>query len=114
VNTIGDSVSVGNLNIHLHGGASWLYQIFVNVFSGQIKNAIGNALQNAISTNINNGLNHVLSTLPLDIPIGGGVDIDFKLLGNPIFTSTSMTLPELGEFYDTANHQECSSTTCPR
>lgn len=83
VSVISDSVNVGDLDIHLHGGASWLYGIFVSVFKGQIKDAINKALTSAISSNINNGLNKVLAQLPIAVPIGiflwnGKVFVFFK------------------------------------
>jgi len=109
-----DSVSVNELNIHLHGGASWLYQIFVNIFSHDIKNAIAKALTQAITQNVDQGLNKALSTLPISEPIAKIAQIDFELLGNPQFTSNYMTVPALGEFYQLAHPQECPATICPR
>jgi len=111
-----DSVDVTSLKIHLHGGASWLYDLFVNIFSHDIKNAISKALTEAISQNIDQGLNKALSTLPISEPIGPHQDavINFELIGNPQFTSNYMTVPELGEFYQHSNPQECPSSICPR
>ena len=43
VTVLSDGVNIGDLSIHLHGGASWLYQIFVNIFKGQIKDSIQKA-----------------------------------------------------------------------
>ena len=82
--------------IDLHGGASWLYQIFVNMFSDSIKNSVQNALQDAITQNINDGLNNTLSTIPIEQQLSSQVEIDFPLVANPIFTTSYFTLPQLG------------------
>jgi len=91
-----------------------LYQLFINLFSHQIKDAIATALTKAITTNIDVGLNKAISTLPISENIGNDAVINFELVGNPIFSSSFMEFPELGEFYDKANPQECPANICPR
>jgi len=82
--------------------------LFVNDFSGKIASAVANALQNAINQNIEVKANGVLAQLPVEEPIGNtGVEIDFELISNPTFASNYLSLPELGEFYIIAQHQEC-------
>lgn len=100
------AVNVGHLDIDLHGGASWLYQIFVNVFSGQIQDSIQDALKDAIVQNINDGLNKAIKTLPISEPIDSHVEIDFPLVSNPIFAPGYFSLPTLGEFYQINHHTE--------
>jgi len=114
LNVLQDSVNIGELKIHLHGGASWLYQLFINIFSGDIKKAITKALTDAITQNIDKGLNKALATLPISENIGKDAQINFELIGNPVFTSTYMQTPELGEFYARVNPQECPTGICPR
>jgi len=114
LNVLQDAVSIGELKIHLHGGASWLYQIFINIFSHQIKDAISKALTSAITQNIDKGLNKALSTLPISEPISKHAEINFELVSNPVFTNTYMEIPELGEFYSIDNPQECPNNICPR
>ena len=80
MNVLGVSVSIGNLDIHVHGGAScvlfpplpqqisltefpnlrWLYQFFVDVLKGKIKDDAQNALAKAISNGIDNQANDAL------------------------------------------------------
>jgi len=112
VAVVTDSVNIGNLDIHLHGGASWLYGIFVKIFSGQIKDAINKALTNAITQNINNGLNKVLATMPITQAINKEIDLDFSFLSNPEISSSDLTTLEKGEFYITAKPGECPLSVC--
>eukprot|EP01116_Phalansterium_solitarium_P014950 TRINITY_DN3288_c0_g1_i4.p1 TRINITY_DN3288_c0_g1~~TRINITY_DN3288_c0_g1_i4.p1 ORF type:complete len:453 (+),score=141.20 TRINITY_DN3288_c0_g1_i4:170-1528(+) len=107
------SVSISNLNINLNGGASWLYDLFVNDFDGQIASAVNSALESAIETNANTGLNNVLRTIPTKEPITAGVEIDFPLVDAPAVTASYFTLDQLGEFYVSASKSECPAEVCP-
>jgi len=104
---LNDIVIIGKLDITLHGGASWLYQLFIDLFSGLIKTAVTNAIQQAITQNIDQGVNKALSSLVIQANIGKYIEINYELLGNPTITPTYFTIPELGEFYDIANPKEC-------
>ena len=42
---------------------SWLYNLFVDFFSDDIKNSVDKALERAIRLDISNGVNSVLATL---------------------------------------------------
>lgn len=54
-NVLSASVDLENLDIHVNGGPSWLYNLLIGLFKGDIKNAITGALQNAITNGINQG-----------------------------------------------------------
>jgi len=104
---VSDSVSIGDLDIKVHGGASWLYQLFVDVLKGTIEKAASSAIESAITNSINTNLNAVLETIPNVQPIGDyGVEVDFGLVGDPEFDSNYILAPERGEFYETAKHTE--------
>eukprot|EP01102_Stenamoeba_stenopodia_P008721 TRINITY_DN2539_c0_g1_i1.p1 TRINITY_DN2539_c0_g1~~TRINITY_DN2539_c0_g1_i1.p1 ORF type:complete len:520 (-),score=77.36 TRINITY_DN2539_c0_g1_i1:87-1553(-) len=105
------SVHIGDLDIDLHGGQSWLYQIFVDAFSSQITSAVQGALSGAIGDAISSSGNKALMTLPMSEPIEPGVEINYELIGNPSFSAnTYVNLPGLGEFYDTNNPTEAPYT----
>eukprot|EP01116_Phalansterium_solitarium_P018699 TRINITY_DN5049_c0_g1_i1.p1 TRINITY_DN5049_c0_g1~~TRINITY_DN5049_c0_g1_i1.p1 ORF type:complete len:515 (-),score=215.13 TRINITY_DN5049_c0_g1_i1:375-1880(-) len=106
VNCPSATVNVGHLDINLHGGASWLYQLFVNAFTGSIESSIASALHDAIVENINSGLNKAIKSLPISEPIDSKVEIDFPLVSNPVFASGYFSLPTLGEFYVIGAHTE--------
>jgi len=108
-----DAFNIGNLHIKLHGGASWLYDFFINILKKYIEEAINKAVTEAITKNVDNGVNKALSTLPIEVPINHEVEIDFPLVDNPYFGSTYLTISQLGEFYEIAHHTECPSPRYP-
>eukprot|EP00708_Paratrimastix_pyriformis_P002928 GAFH01001690.1.p1 GENE.GAFH01001690.1~~GAFH01001690.1.p1 ORF type:complete len:490 (-),score=134.42 GAFH01001690.1:12-1343(-) len=105
----GVGVYIGDMSIDIHGGASWLYQIFVNIFQGQIKDAVQDALRGAVTDTINEQAKDFLSTLPIDEPVDSVSMIDVGLEMTPTFTPSSLTTAHLGEFYSIKNPQECPS-----
>jgi LBP / BPI / CETP family, C-terminal domain len=110
-----DSFNIGNLDIHLHGGASWLYGIFVNLFKGDIEKAIDKALTEAITQNIDQGLNHVFSTMPLDVVIAHTTEIHYNLMAQPTFATSHLTLPLSGAWSGAPPKSgvSCPISTCP-
>jgi len=103
---IAGGLNIGDFKITLHGGASWLYSIFVNIFKGQIKDAIANALKNAIESAIDNNLNALLQTLPLKQNIMNILLADYSLVDAPRFGNDYMVIDGKGEFFDIKNPQE--------
>jgi len=89
-------------------------KFFVNIFSHQIKDAVDKALTSAITKNVDNGLNKAFSTLPMEVKIGHEAVVDYALVSNPLFSSSFMQLPELGEFYTQVTPSECTPQYCPR
>jgi len=99
-----DSVNIGNMDIHLHGGASWLYQIFVDIFEPEIKSAGEGAMQSAISSVITSTVNKLLASLPVTLPVTNNVEIDYAMVQNPVFVSGSYFETYLtGAFYEISN-----------
>jgi lipopolysaccharide-binding protein len=113
VSVTSDSVNIGNLDIKLHGGASWLYNFFIGLLKGTIVHAIDKALADAVTKNIDDGVNHALSTLPVTVPVNHQVEINYEMLQNPVFSSAQVTLYQLGEFYSIVNSSECPAQYCP-
>jgi len=109
----GCTVSIGNLAINLQGGASWLYNLFISLFAGQITSATESALQSAIPTSINTGLANTLATLPITEPINSKIEINYEMQSAPVVTPNYFTLLNLGEFYDIANPTEAPFTPAP-
>lgn len=97
------SVDIKGFNLDLHGGASWLYDLFIDLFKGDIKNSIQSALQSALVEAVNTNANIALSKIPLKQNVGCCIYLSYALTQNPVFTSTYLTASENGEFYDIAN-----------
>jgi len=99
-------VHVGKLDMDIHGGASWLYKIFVDHFSGTIKGMVEKTLSSSISREINDGANAALASLPVVQPISNSVEIDYSLLSVPTVEETHFTLSHKGEFYYVGHRKE--------
>jgi len=110
VKTQSVTVNIGSININLHGGASWLYQIFVNIFAGNIKSAVHDALVNEIRDAINKQAEEALATIPIREPVDKYALIDYSLIATPTFTKTYLTSAHLGEFYLIKGPQEYPSS----
>ncbi|KAL0221923.1 hypothetical protein RCL1_001777 [Eukaryota sp. TZLM3-RCL] len=75
------AVSIGSLKIHLHGGASWLYKIFVDVFSHDIKKSVQHAVQSTATSVLNAAIKQSLSDINPIHPLDAYADLDFRVLG---------------------------------
>lgn len=101
---------VGGLSIDLHGGASWLYNLFTGLFSGQIKSSVESSLRDSITDAINTQAAEALATVPIEEKIDDVSEINFQLTATPVFEPTYLATGHLGEFYQIGNHQECPYT----
>jgi hypothetical protein len=90
------NVNIENIDIKLHGGASWLYNFFIGILKGTIVHAIDTALSNAVTTNVDNGVNTALSTLPMSLPINSKLSINYEILNNPVFTAGYVSVYQEG------------------
>jgi len=104
-NVLASAVGIGHFDIHLHGGASWLYNIIVDLFKSNIQHSIADGIRNAINGAINNNLNKVISTLPVKQNIQNLLLADYSLVDSPRFADY-LVLDCKGEFFDLKNPQE--------
>jgi len=102
------SVKIGGFDISLHGGASWLYDLFIGLFSGQLKDTVTNQLQSQIPSAVNKGLGGALASLPIEETLTPYVLINYELQRPPVLASNDnfFSLDTLGEFYNTKNAVE--------
>lgn len=104
VNAVLCQIDIGSFSLHLHGGASWLYNLFIGALKGKIESAITNAVDSTICTEIDQKLNAAFAALPTELPFGAELGVDYALMAAPIVDSSDgIVLPCLGEFYDQSN-----------
>jgi lipopolysaccharide-binding protein len=101
-----DDVTIGSLSVELHGGASWLYQVILDLFSGSIKSDIEGAIKQGLSTAINTQVANFLANFPFVLPIDKNVKVDFTLSDDPLFTSALMAIFCKGELLALKNPVE--------
>eukprot|EP01120_Amphizonella_sp_Union-15-10_P001965 TRINITY_DN1210_c0_g1_i1.p1 TRINITY_DN1210_c0_g1~~TRINITY_DN1210_c0_g1_i1.p1 ORF type:complete len:369 (+),score=82.53 TRINITY_DN1210_c0_g1_i1:950-2056(+) len=91
-------IDIGHLSIHDSGGASWLYNLFIDVLKGLITRDIEKAIEGVIRNEIDNNLNKLLSNIPVNQNIANIAELELGLSSSPLFGSGYATFPELGEF----------------
>ncbi|XP_062499208.1 uncharacterized protein LOC134176553 [Corticium candelabrum] len=92
------SFNIGHMEIHFHGGASWLYNLFSDSIANSLRGSIsGQVCPQAIKAIETNG-NNALATLKLITKLGKDAEIDFQLTQAPVFSTTSLQTFHKGEF----------------
>ncbi|XP_065839667.1 bactericidal permeability-increasing protein-like [Oscarella lobularis] len=84
------SFVIGNLDVHFHGGASWLYNLFADNIADGLKGSMEKSVCSAATNAINTEANKSLSTLPLLQKVSSDAEINLALTQPPIFNSTYM------------------------
>lgn len=88
---------IDDLEIELHGGASWLYQWFVYAFEDEIRSAIETAIVKRIMASAEQ-LDDYLQALPRNLPIDDVSAIDVTILEDPLVNPTFLSVGLKGEF----------------
>ncbi|CAM6042964.1 unnamed protein product [Sphagnum compactum] len=91
------TTSIQNLDIQLHGGASWLYQWFVYAFDDEIRAEIESAILTTINTWAGK-LDALLMELPRSLPIDDTSAIDVALVEDPFLGPNFLAVRANGEF----------------
>jgi len=82
--TISDTgFDVGSLHIKLHGGASWLYNLFIKAFHDKIRNSINKELRSKLSSTIGALVKQALESVPLSHDFGNGISLCYALADRP-------------------------------
>jgi len=102
IRTTGCTCHIDSLKIRLHGGASWIY----NLFMGSVERPLRNNLQGKICEGaqkaVNTDVAQELATLPVKIPLGHGKQwlLDYRLVSPPAFASGYLESFHKGEFFN--------------
>ncbi|CAJ1964031.1 unnamed protein product [Sphenostylis stenocarpa] len=88
---------VGDLSIKLDGGASWLYQLLVDAFEGNIASAVEEGISEKIKEGIAK-LDNFLASLPKQISLDQTATLNVSFVGNPVLSSSSIAVAISGLF----------------
>ncbi|XP_064385923.1 bactericidal permeability-increasing protein-like [Halichondria panicea] len=113
LSTTGCSLSIEKLDIHFHGGASWLYNLFASSIAGGLKGSIQQQVCAAATEAINKQGNAALESLPIVVKVDKTSEINFALLTTPTFSTTYVETDHKGEFFLIAKPVECPYTPAP-
>ena len=100
--------NIGNLNIHFHGGASWLYNLFDSEISGAIKSSLNGQICKQAIEAIDTEGNKAIESLPVQVNIDKTALIDYSIVKDPIFTAQYMETEHKGEFLSRAKPHEAT------
>lgn len=93
------AMKMSDLSIKLHGGASWLYNLFIKMFHGKIVNALDRAVCNVVTGDVQKMLAKIMATIPVQQNVGKSLAIDYHLVGINATASHDIVLGSPAEFY---------------
>jgi len=100
-------LDMSDLDITLHGGASWLYNAIISLFHGNIVDALQDAVCDTLTGDVQKQLDEILADIPVQQPVGNYLAIDYSLSGaNGIVITPEQFLiaSSAGEFYPRNGH----------
>eukprot|EP01118_Nematostelium_gracile_P006562 TRINITY_DN2113_c0_g1_i1.p1 TRINITY_DN2113_c0_g1~~TRINITY_DN2113_c0_g1_i1.p1 ORF type:complete len:483 (+),score=113.78 TRINITY_DN2113_c0_g1_i1:58-1506(+) len=101
------NVVITNLDIKVHGGASWFYQFFVDLFKSEIENIFTNVLQSQLTQVINKMGNSLVQGMPTTLTIDNAITVDYSILSPPDIQNDFSALSHLGDIEWAPNPSPC-------
>jgi len=93
------SCNINDLSIHLHGGASWFYDLFVGFVSDPLRRDVQRKLCEAARNAIDRDAARELSTLQVQVVIDHQWLLDYRLISGPTFGAGYLESYHKGEFF---------------
>jgi len=92
------SISITSIDITVHGGASWFYQVIVDIFKSKIKSIMESSLQSQLASVINQLANYYLRKSPTNYPINKNLMIDYSFTTPPFLQPSFSESDHTGQF----------------
>ncbi|XP_062314258.1 bactericidal permeability-increasing protein-like [Osmerus eperlanus] len=99
------SAEIGDVHINFHGGASFIFQPFVDSFKSRIKGEIQGKICPAIQQQTED-LERQLAAIAVSFQVGSDLVLDVPLSSSPLVDSASLELDFKGEFYSAKSHTD--------
>ncbi|XP_069549914.1 bactericidal permeability-increasing protein [Brachyistius frenatus] len=103
VSSVSCDAQVGDVDIQFHGGASWIFQPFVDHFKGHIRSEIQIKICPAVREFIDR-LEYHLQFMNVSFDVDQVLTLDLALTGLPVIDASSLNLGLKGEFYSIKTH----------
>ncbi|XP_061112646.1 bactericidal permeability-increasing protein isoform X1 [Conger conger] len=97
--------SIESTDILFHGGASWILQLFVESFKGQIHAKVQQMICPGIERNIQ-VLERYLQAMNVSFQVNSDLLLDLPLTSPPVIEASDISVDLKGEFYSTHTHAE--------
>ncbi|XP_067856734.1 bactericidal permeability-increasing protein-like [Heptranchias perlo] len=101
----GCGARLNRLDLQLHGGSSWFYNMFLAEVRNKIRQVVPQKLCSEFG-NVIEKLETYIQTLSISRKLDQYVELDYSLIGEPKITTDSIGLPIKGELYDIQHHVE--------
>jgi lipopolysaccharide-binding protein len=95
----GCQCNINSVSIRLHGGASWLYNLFIGNVEGPLRNSLQSQICTAAQNAINQNARQQLATLPIEFTIDNKWLFDYRLTSPPAFKAGFVDSFHKGEFF---------------
>uniref|UniRef100_A0A1A8LIH5 Bactericidal permeability-increasing protein n=4 Tax=Nothobranchius pienaari TaxID=704102 RepID=A0A1A8LIH5_9TELE len=105
ITSIGCEPQVGNVAIQFHGGASFIFQPFVDHFKGKIVSVIQSNICPNVQTAIDDLESH-LQAMSISYDVNEVLTVELPLTSPPVISGDDVNLGLKGEFYSIETHQE--------
>ena len=108
IRTTGCTCHINDVSVRLHGGASWLYNLFIGAVKRPLRDNLQRKVCEAAQIAINTDAARELATLPVRVPIGHDKQwlLDYRLVSSPIFASGYLESFHKGEFFKAGDSTE--------
>ena len=115
VRSTGCTCHIDHVNIRLHGGASWLYNLFMGSVEGPLRNNLQRKICDAAQNAVNTDVARELATLPVKVPLGHDKQwlLDYRLVSPPTFASGYLESFHKGEFFNAGDTSEAPFQPSP-
>ncbi|CAG2229516.1 LBP [Mytilus edulis] len=81
----GCSCGIGSLDVHFHGGAAWIYNLFKGVVEDALKKQLNGQLCTIIDKAVNTDASQALAKLKVTVDIAKMFMLDYRFIGTPAF-----------------------------
>jgi len=101
IRSTGCSCHIDHVSIRLHGGASWLYNLFRSLVERPMRENLQRKVCEAAQNAVNTDAARELATLPVRVALGRDKRwlLDYRLVSEPAFSSGFLESFHKGEFF---------------
>ncbi|XP_030230092.1 bactericidal permeability-increasing protein [Gadus morhua] len=106
------TTTLGGVSVKLHGGASWLYNLFRRFIEKGLQSQLQKKLCPLVAESVSS-MNQFLKTVNVMAPVDRYAEIAYPMVSSPDISSSSIGLNLKGEFYNIGNHMEPPFSPAP-
>jgi len=102
----------GSLDVHLHGGASWLYNILLKLFKGKMRDNINEQVSEQMGQTVQENIDNAMNSVPMIVNLGKNISVTFAIADDPSVSNDRVIAGCQAESYVTDEGPGHSPFTC--